>query len=305
MSRKNKRVAARIAIILTFAVLILLINRCNSATDQQTNLNTSNSSDVLEVHFIDVGQGDSVLIEKDNVSMLIDAGENNKGNVVVDYLKSQNIKELDYVIGTHPHSDHIGGLDTVINSFEVDHVIMPEVTNNTKTYEDVMMALEENNLTITPAKVGDEYDLGSASFTVVAPNASSYEELNDYSVGIKLTFGRNEFLFSGDAEMFSEEEMLKNGIDLSCDVLKLSHHGSEYSSCEDFLEAVNPTYAIICVGKNNDYGHPHAKTLQAMLEHNIKVYRTDEQGNIVFTSNGKTISVNTKAYEITASDLAD
>jgi beta-lactamase superfamily II metal-dependent hydrolase len=303
MNRKTKQILGRVSSIALLAVLSLFINFYRNTPDSETPLETSKRADIVEVHFIDVGQGDAILIEANDATMLIDAGENNKGKVVADYLESQHITKLDYVIGTHPHSDHIGGMDTVLNEFEIDKIIMPSATHTTDTFEDLLDAIKENDLKITRAAVGDQYNLGSATFTIIAPNSPQYEDLNNYSVVIKLTFGNTSFLFTGDAGKMSEEEMLSSGIDLSADVLKLAHHGSAYSSSGAFLDAVNPTYAMINVGKDNDYGHPHAETLQAMLDRNIKVYRTDEQGTVVFTSDGKNISVNTHDYKILENDL--
>jgi competence protein ComEC len=302
MNRKKKHIISRVSGITLLAVLALFINLYKSPQEKETT-NDTVLTDVMEVHFIDVGQGDAILIEFEDAAMLIDAGENNKGTVVLNYLKAQNITNLDYVIGTHPHSDHIGGLDTLLDSLPVDKIIMPAVSYTTKTFEDVLDAIEDNDLKITKAEVGDEYTLGSATFIIVAPNASSYDEMNNYSIGIKLSFGKNSFLFTGDAESLSEEEMLKNGIDLTADVLKLAHHGSTSSSSDAFLDAVDPSYAVINVGKDNEYGHPHAQTLQSMKEREIKVYRTDVQGSVVFTTDGSTISVNTEDYKMKDSDL--
>jgi beta-lactamase superfamily II metal-dependent hydrolase len=303
MNRKTKQIMSRVSGIILLAVLSLFVNQYLNAPDSKVTMDTTNRDNIVEVHFIDVGQGDAILIEAEDSAMLIDAGENNKGTVVTDYLETQNITKLDYVIGTHPHSDHIGGLDTVISSIEVDKVILPSATHTTATFEDLLDVLAENNLGITMAVAGDQYSLGPATFTVVAPNSLYYDDLNNYSVGIKLTFGDTSFLFTGDAGKLSEGEMLANGIDLSADVLKLSHHGSNTGNSDAFLEAVNPAYAMINVGADNDYGHPHAETLEAMLNHGIKVYRTDIQGTVVFTSDGKNISVNTQDYEITEEDL--
>lgn len=305
MNRKSRHIIGRIGSIILLAAMALFINHYNTDKDKESISKVPVPIDIMNVHFIDVGQGDSILVEADHAAMLIDAGESNKGNLVSDYLKSRNITRLDYVIGTHPHSDHIGGLDTIINSFPIDKLILPSAVNTTKTYEDVLDAISAKELRITKAEVGAQYKLGSASFTILAPNSPSYEELNNYSVVIKLTYGENSFLLTGDAEELSEKEMLENGYDLSADVLKLAHHGSSTASCEEFLEAVNPEYGVICVGKGNDYGHPHAETLQSMVKHAIDVYRTDLQGTIIFTSDGKTISVNTQPYQITEKDLKE
>lgn len=302
MNKKKKQIISRIGAFALVAGLAFFTNQYRPQDTSEPDFETL-PSDIVEVHYIDVGQGDAILIETGEDSLLIDAGENNKGSVVADYLKSQDITELDYVIGTHPHSDHIGGLDTIINTFPVTTVIMPAITHNTKTFEDVLNAIEAKNLKITKPLVGNEYQIGPAQFTIIAPNSSTYDDLNDYSVGIKLTYGNTSFVFTGDAGSLSEKEMLTNGIDLSADVLKLAHHGSAYSSTADFLDAVSPTYAIISVGTDNEYGHPHPEVLQAMKDRNIKVYRTDKQGTVVFTSNGKTISVNTDNYVLTKDDL--
>jgi competence protein ComEC len=257
----------------------------------------------VKLHFIDVDQGDSILIEDNGHFMLIDAGVEEEGAVVVKYLNDLGIEKLDYVIATHPHNDHIGGLDTVINAYKVGNVIMPDVSVDYKNYEELLEAIADHNIAITRPAVGDSYTLGSASFVIISPNASDYESLNDYSVGIKLTYGSTSFILTGDAQAVSEAEMLQNGIDLSADVLKLSHHGSSTSSTIDFLDQVDPEYAVISVGTGNKYEHPHSATMRAINDRAIKLYRTDEQGSIVFTSDGKTISVNVKPYVITASDM--
>jgi competence protein ComEC len=181
---------------------------------------------------------------------------------------------------------------------------MPDVVHTTKTFEDVLDAISEKGLKITKAIAGNTYSLGTTSFTIVAPNGSDYDELNDYSVGIKFINGENSFLLTGDAEKISETEMLHNGIDLSADVLKLGHHGSSTSSQEDFLDEVQPDYAVISAGIDNSYGHPHVETLQKLKDRNIEVFRTDLQDTIIFTSDGEHITVNKEPYSITQSDLS-
>ncbi len=298
MSKKSVQIITRFCVMILLAVFVLYMNHWSASREADDTLAPGMENGILEVHFIDVGQGDSILIKSETSAMLIDAGENNKGTTVLNYLKEQDIDTLEYVVGTHPHSDHIGGLDYVINNMSVDQIIMPDVVHTTKTYEDVLDAIDAKGLKITKPEVGAEYRLGPATFTIIAPSSTEYRELNNYSIGIKLTYNNCTFLLAGDAENQSEQEMLKSGIDLSADVLKISHHGSEYSSCAAFLDAVKPEYAVISVGKDNDYGHPHTATLQALKDRGIKLYRTDEQSNVVFTTDGKTLSVNSEPSAI-------
>lgn len=251
-----------------------------------------NGEGALEVHFIDVGQGDATLIKEGSHAMLIDAGENNQGADVSEYLDSQNVSELDYVIGTHPDSDHIGGLDVVIENFPCDKVMMPRITSDTKTYDDVIDAIKKNGLTVTDPVVGDTYSLGEASFTVIAPNRDYGDDTNNWSVGIILTYGENRFLFTGDAEEIAEKDIVSNGIDISADVYKAAHHGSKTGSGEALLDAVHPTYSVISCGEDNEYGHPNAQTLNSFRSRGIEVFRTDEQGTIVAVSDGTHIQWN-------------
>lgn len=301
MRRKQRQILSRVGGVILLAMLFFTIY--HNISIQEVETNTVNQTGSMEVHFIDVGQGDAILVEADNAAMLIDAGESNKSSVVTKYLDSQHITKLDYVIGTHPHSDHIGGLNTVLNTYEINKVLLPDVIHTTKTYENVLDTIEKRNLSVTKAQVGNLYYLGSASFTILAPNSDNYEDMNNYSIVIRLKYGDSTFLLTGDAEALSEKEMLSSGMDLSADVLKLGHHGSAYSSCEDFLDAVKPSYAVISLGKDNEYGHPHQRTLRSIHDRNIKLYRTDLQGSIIFNTNGKTISVNKKNYEITEKDF--
>ncbi|MFT4006881.1 MAG: MBL fold metallo-hydrolase [Lacrimispora sp.] len=244
----------------------------------------------LRVHFIDVGQGDSTLIEKDGHFMLIDAGERDQGQVVVSYLKKQGVGKLDYVIGTHPHSDHIGGLEAVIREFDIGKVILPEKEHTIKTYERLLDAIEDKNLKVTLPKVGDSYELGSASFQILAPIRDYGDNLNNWSVGIRLTYGKNSFVLCGDAEKEAEADMAANGLTLKADVLKLSHHGSSTSSSDQFMDLVDPDYAVISCGKNNDYGHPHKEILEMLKKRNIKAVRTDQLGTIVAVSDGTKVT---------------
>ncbi|WP_291581552.1 ComEC/Rec2 family competence protein [Clostridium sp. UBA6640] len=251
----------------------------------------ADSTEKLMVHFIDVGQADSILIEQGNSTMLIDAGNNDDGKIIKDYLSKRNITKIDYLVGTHPHEDHIGAMDDVIYEFEIGKIFMPKKTSTTKTYRDVVTAANKKSLKFTAPKVGDSFKLGEATFTILAP-IKDYEDANDSSIVLKMKYGNNTFLFTGDAEGPSEQDILNSKSDLTADVLKLGHHGSRTSSSDKFLDAVNPKYGVITCEKNNDYGHPHIETVKKMSERNIKLYRTDEQGTIVANSDGKKITFN-------------
>ncbi|MEL7596663.1 MAG: ComEC/Rec2 family competence protein [Clostridiaceae bacterium] len=252
-------------------------------------------SGTLKIHYIDVGQADSILIQQDEHNMLIDAGNNGDSDLVVNYLKKNNVKKLDYVVGTHPHEDHIGSLDTVINNFEIGKVLMPKATSTTRTFKDVVTAIKNKNLKITEPIPGTTYNLGEASWTVLAPSKNKdYEDANNYSIVCKLKYGNTSFIFTGDAEDISEKEILARGYDLKSDVLKIGHHGSSSSTTDAFLTAVNPKYAIISCGKGNDYGHPHKPTMDKLKSKKIPVYRTDECGTIVCTSDGTKITFDKK-----------
>lgn len=242
----------------------------------------------LQVHFIDVGQGDSTLIICGEESMLIDAGDNSRGTAIQLYLLRQGVESLTYLIGTHPDSDHIGGLDVIMTKFQCGMVIMPDAASDTAAYRDVIDTMEYRNYTVTPPRVGDVYSLGDAEFTIIAPNGE-YPDDNDSSVGIRLVHGNNVFLFTGDAEADAEADILQNGIDIRADVLHVGHHGSGTSNSPDFISRVSPVYAVISCGSDNPYGHPHGRTMRTLKELGVQVFRTDEQGSIVAVSDGDSI----------------
>lgn len=246
----------------------------------------------LEIHYLDVGQGDSTLILCDGHAMLIDAGDNDKGTAVQSYLEGQGVTALDYVIGTHPDADHIGGLDVILYKFDCQMVMMPDFEKDTRTYDDVVQTMKRKRYKNTLPEVGTVYELGSAVFTIVAPNGEYGDDANDYSVGILLQHGKNRFLFTGDAEEASEADMLENGIDLEADVFKASHHGSRTANTEEFLQTVDPDYVVISCGQDNSYGHPHAEVMNRLRAMGISVFRTDEQGTIVAYSDGTEITFN-------------
>ena len=257
---------------------------------------TFDVSDGLKVHFIDVGQGDATLITCDNKAMLIDAGDNSKGTTVQMYLQKQGIKKLDYLILTHPDSDHIGGADVVVTKFDVDTVFMADFKKDNKTYEDLMRALKSKNLKWSTPNVGNTYRLGSAEFTIIAPN-TIYDDPNNASIGILLSHGSNSFLFTGDAEEEAEYDILANGLNIDCDVFKAGHHGSSTSNSKDFVEAASPEYVVVSCEKDNSYGHPHAEPMNLFRGMGVKLFRTDEQGTIVAISDGDKITWNCAPVE--------
>ena len=293
--------------------LILLLTGCMTAGSkekEQPDTTTVNKytvsdkasegqlTDKLTVHFLDVGQGDCALITCGEYAMLIDAGDNSMGTTVELYLRKQNIKKLDYVIGTHPDADHIGGMDVIIYKFDCDTIILPDFEKNTATYRDVIDTINNKNYKITRPAAGQTYSLGQSEFTVISPVSDDYgDNANNYSVGIRLTYGDTSFLLAGDAEEEAEEDMLDSGQELKADVFKASHHGSRTSNTEEFLEAVNPKYAVISCGENNKYGHPHAQTLNTLRAMGIKVFRTDEQGAVIIKSDGKELIFNCSPSE--------
>ena len=247
----------------------------------------------LSVHFIDVGQGDSILLESRGEFVLIDAGEKEYGAAVTRYIEDQHASSLKYVIATHPHSDHIGGMAAVINGIDTQNFITVETDQSTRTWLNVLDAVDLHNVNYIDAEVGATYSFGEAKFTILAPLSDDYTGYNNYSVVTKVECGDVSFLLTGDAEKQSEKEMIASGADLSADVLKLGHHGSSTSSTAAFLKAVNPDYAVISCGVNNDYGHPHKETMKKLELLGCPVYRTDEMGTVVCYTDGTTLHFET------------
>lgn len=303
---KNKKINLFNVLVFIF-VLIYVIFGTDVIKDIKNNVAsvsnvTNNSESVklqdnvnLEVYFLDVGQADSILIKLEDEYMLIDAGNNEDGVKLVNYFNELGIKEFKYVFGTHPHEDHIGGMDDIINNFKIDNYYMPDKITTTKTFEDVLDALINNNLQYTILEKGDEFNLSSANFKVIYAGDET-NDINDSSIVLKLTYGNNSFLLTGDATSNIEKTLLND--DIKSDVLKVAHHGSNYSSTDEFLDVVSPKYAVISVGKNNNYNHPSNSTLKKLNDRNIKLYRTDLDGTIKFTSDGENITITTISTDI-------
>ncbi len=265
-----------------------------TATPQPTNPSTVTGN--LKVHFIDVGQGDSILLQLPGAkTMLTDAGEASQASTIVSYLKAQGVKTIDYLIATHPHADHIGGMVAVLDAFPVKDVFMPRTGHTTTTYENLLLKLKEKGLTVTEAKAGvSVFEASNLSAAFIAPHGSRYDDINDWSAVLRLRYGDIIFLLTGDSGEKSEGEMLLSSVvSPKADVLKVGHHGSNSSTTGQFLQIVAPKYAVISCGAGNSYGHPHKDTLARLAALKVEVYRTDLHGTVVFITDGKNIEVKT------------
>lgn len=296
MTKKQKKQLIEAILVIIITIISIYFNNekeVQSPTTQNRKteqvINTSDA-DNLKVHFIDVGQADSILIEQNNEYMLIDAGNNEDGPLLVNYFNNLGITSFKYVFGTHAHEDHIGGLDDIIENFTIENFYMPEVITTTKTFEDVLDALEAKQVAFQTPKINDELTLKDSKIKVLSI-LNDDEDLNDTSIVLRLKYGTTSFLFTGDASSTIEKNILNK--EIQSDVLKLGHHGSRYSTSKEFLKKVSPTYAIISVGKNNSYNHPHSEVFKRLNEQNVKIYRTDEQGTIIAESNGTIINFTT------------
>ncbi len=250
-------------------------------------------SDVGEVrvHYLDVGQGDSEFIELPNgETMLIDASTSEYGGAICEYISSLGYGRIDYLIATHPHADHIGGMTEVINTFEIGNMYMPKAETNTKTFERLLETIIEKQIPVVQAAAGLTVVDKDVSVVLLAPNSSSYSDLNNYSAVAKLSYGSTGFLFMGDAEEEAENEIMSAyGTVLSADVLKVGHHGSSSSSSQGFVAAVSPKFAVISCGAGNSYGHPTSQTLSTLSGFGVEILRTDIDGTVVFESNGSQV----------------
>lgn len=282
----------------------------NTAGTRQVNA-AATLEGVLKLHFLDVGQADCIFIElPNNENMLIDAGNNGDKDAILGYLNAKGVKKLDYVIGTHPHEDHIGSLDAVINNYDIGSIFMPKVSSNTNTFEDVLTAIQSKGLKVRAPESGsyiinlkNQIDKSTIRDELViqflAPNGTGYDDVNNYSLVVKITFRNTSFLMMGDAEDISEKEILSAGYDIKANLVKIGHHGSENSTTTGFLADVQPQYAVISVGKGNDYGHPAQSTIDRLKAAGVKILRTDESGTITAASDGNTITISKSGSQST------
>lgn len=301
----DKKLNKLIKIIIGLVILIVITiqgNLFDNVSNATASINDSTKSDKIDakvnenfsVSFIDVGQADSVLIRNGNYNMLIDAGNNEDGEKLVNYFKSLGIEEFTYVFATHPHEDHIGGMDDIINNFDIDTFYMTDAKTTTKTFLDVLNSLEDKNLSYMVPQANETFKLGDIDLKVLYSSSSCSNNLNMCSIVIRLDFKDTSFLFMGDAPSEVENKLLDKNID--ADVLKVGHHGSTYSTSNKFLEKVSPSYAVISVGANNSYNHPGATTINKLKNMGVDILRTDKKGSITFKSDGNKLDI---SYEKT------
>ncbi|USB34547.1 ComEC/Rec2 family competence protein [Paenibacillus sp. YPG26] len=283
--------------ILRYAALILclcLLAGCSFSgiTKDSSTIGPVDGNGKLRVIFIDVGQGGSqLIITPSGKAMLIDAGNNDKEQVMLDTLKEYGISRLDIVIGTHPDADHIGGLDKVIDQLSIGRIYMPKISSNTKTFESVLRSIKRKGLKVSSAKGDLTLNLDSGVKVHMLAPLTKYEDNNNMSAVVKVSYGEHSFLLTGDSEADSEQDMLASGADLRSNVLLVGHHGSKSSTSVAFLKKVNPQYAVIQSGRGNKYGHPTQTILERLQKKGVKVYRNDTQGTVEFLTDGHHLQI--------------
>lgn len=287
MARRRKIKKKDLKYYVIAVVIVFVLSLFGGANDKEND--SIPYSKQLEVHFLDVGQGLCIIASLGDDILIFDGGDSDTSSFVVSYLKDLGVTEIDYMISSHYDSDHVSGLIGCLNAFDVKNVIGSDYDHDTKIYDSFMNAVEEEELEMQYPKAGEIYTFGEAEFTILAP-AEIGNDSNANSVAIKLVYGDNSFIFTGDANISSEKEMVKSGIDLECDVLSLGHHGSSTSSSSLFLEKTVPEYAVISCGVNNGYGHPHVEVVEMLEAMEIELFRSDVQGTVIAIADGKEIT---------------
>lgn len=305
--KKDKKLLASSLVVLILAVISLVFPQLLETDKASVPYNGKMENQILSLHIIDVGQGSSALIKTDGKAVLIDAGESFNSKMVTDYLSNEGITQLDIVVGTHPHSDHYGGIPQVLGKFKVDNIILPKLTEaqipENKTWEKLMVALSKTEGKITYKDKKETYDLGGgATLELLGPFLKGEENLNNLSLCFKITVGEASFLITGDGET-AVEDALRENENIDVDVLVAGHHGSATSSRPKFLNAVTPKMSAISVGEDNKYSLPNEKVIERLLSFG-KIFRTDLDGSVVFITDGKSISVMTEKEPTKIMDMA-
>lgn len=290
-SKQNRTwlIAAALCLLLAAAAAVFLYKQQNAPPDVPA---FGDAQAQIAVHFVDVGQGDCAVVETPDGNILIDAGTKQSEAAIKRYIDDLGITEFAYAIFTHPHADHIGSAAALVEAYPMDCIVMPDAESTSKTFEELVAAIEQSDARVVEGKAGKQLTLGALTIDLLAP-CRAYDDLNNMSIVALLTYGEGTFLFTGDAEAVSEADMLENGVP-ACDILKVGHHGSSTSSGEAFIAAVSPQLAVISVGEGNTYGHPHASTLERLAAHGAQVLRTDLSGSITVTCDGTQFAVETE-----------
>lgn len=306
--KKMRKQTKEFLVFLAWAIFFLIILFCRLHAQQQDETSSeltivpaesSSQSEetydgkVLKMHIISCGQGDSFLFEYNSEYAMIDCGpQPGKEERVVNYLKKENVDKINFIVGTHHHDDHMGGMASILDNFSCDTVYMPKFSTDTNWYTKILSRIKKYHVKRLNPKVGDTYYLGDVSFNVIGQQAAkeAKDNTNNMSTVIKVTYGNMDIIMTGDAEKDLEKKIIESGINLDAEVLKLGHHGSDTSTSDKFLDAINPKYAIISCGLDNRYGHPCESTMEKVKKRDIKVYRTDQMGDIVMTVTPNSIS---------------
>lgn len=256
-------------------------------TPPATEPQSSTQSTGLSVHFLDVNHADSILLACDGEYALVDGGYPESGDKIVQYLAKQGVEDLELVVGTHPHGDHLGGLPQVLNTYPTETIWTSQLPYSNDYVRDFTNAADDK---LEQPRPGDRFQLGGATIEVIGPLNITYADANDLSLVLRVTYGDTRFLLTGDMEEFAERELVEAGVDLKADVLKVGHHGSSSSTSYRFLRAVAPTYGVISLAAANEYGHPHRDPLSRLMDADVTIYRTDTMYDIVAFSDGETVT---------------
>ena len=285
MKRRNVRFLRGLAFRLAVWLVVLVLVPALALAD-------------LEIRFMNVGQGDCTIVECDGKAMIIDGGPADVSGFLYSYIRNDlKLRHVDVVISTHPHADHVGGLGAVLNAVPADVVYSPVTRWDSAGFRSLLRYADRQGTPVVVPETGDVLELGGATVTILSciRDISGWgsTSVNDMSTVVRIDYGRTAFIIAADAEFAAEQMMLSSGLPLKADVLRIGHHGSRTATCEEFLETVSPSFAVISCGRGNDYGHPHRPTLSRLQKRNITLFRTDLQGNILCRSDGKTVAFST------------